>query len=157
MKLLNARLRGEIALESPQGIAHRFDIRRPELCGQKREAVGLERLRVQLDVGQPIALDFALAPFPVQQDVVLHVIAGDKLLGEEHLALFGLEKPKIARETAPSRHDPVRNARVVEALRCQPVEVFLELAVGVVPHYHAPRVEIVQRTREPQLQLFVYI
>ena len=105
-------------MESPQGIAHRIDIRRPELCGQKREAIGLERLRVQLDVGKPIALDFALAPFPVQQDIVLHVVAGDKLLGEEHLALLGLKKPKIARETAACRHDPIRNTRAVEALHC---------------------------------------
>ncbi len=112
---------------------------------------------VQFHIGQPIAFYIPARALAVQQYVVLHIIAGNKALHREHHAVFRLNEAHRPIEALPGGHHRIRRASVIEAGFGQRIELLLELAFRVVPHHHAPVVEIGQRLGKAPLQLLQYI
>ncbi len=152
-ELAQALLRLEERAVLAQRTAHRLGVGGAQLVGQKRDEIGLEVVGVQLHIGQPVAVDVAARSLAVQQDVVFHVVARDKALHREHHAVFGLHEAHRPGKALAGRHQRISRTGVVEPRFSKRVELLLELPFRVVPHHHAPVVEIGQRLRKPRLQL----
>lgn len=148
-KLGNADLSGKERLVRLQRLANIPRVRSPKLIGQQRQIVRRELIGIQLNIGQPIALEASTSLLAIHQHITRGVLAGNEALDLKHMPVASLHKAHWTRQALLYRF--AKDALGKLGKRGG------KLTFRVVPHHHAALTAIGQRLFKARRQLFNYI